>query len=712
MAFLVAQFALGPGVVLAAAPTANVGGPYTGDEGTQIAFNGDGNDAEDATNQLVFEWDFDFDGVFTVSQSGVNLTNPTHTYPDDGVFSVALRVVDTSTTTSEVVETIATVANIPPSASAGGAYTVDEGSALTFSGSATDPGQDTLTYEWDFDYDGATFDVDSSGEDLTAPSNTYPNDGSETIAMRVRDEDGGVSSVRTTTVTVSNVPPVANAGSSYTGNEGAQVTFSGSATDPGSDTWNFEWDFNFSGGSFQIDASGDGLTAPDHTYVDDGVYTVALRVRDDDSVSPVQTADVTISNVLPTADANGPYAVADGTPVTFAGSATDPGDDQLTYEWDFEYDGATFTTGGPAADSGIDLTGPSHTYPNDGVFTAALRVRDDDDVSAIVTAQVTVLPQTASVPTSTISIPASASVVEDDTGTNNTVDIVVTMSIAGNAAVNVDYATTDGTATAGADYQAASGTLSIPAGNLTATVQVVVIGDDIGEGSESFTLTLSNATTTGTSTALFITQGTTTVDIVDNESVSTDIPLSPGYNLIAIPVSLSAIDTARDIAEALLPGGQPPTDANIQAGPVTAVLRWTGASYLPWLSSNPGTNDFSIVAGESYFVRLQTPVPGDKLTVSGVPYTASVQLDLQGGFNLVSVPFATPGSYDSMTLAEAIRAHAGAPDLENGPVLSILKWDGVYSAWLRDFPTNGIFNIETVRGYFLRMNQQVLGFQP
>jgi len=36
----------------------------------------------------------------------------------------------------------------------------------------------------------------------------------------------------------------------------------------------------------------------------------------------------------------------------------------------------------------------------------------------------------------------------------------------------------------------------------------------------------------------------------------------------------------------------------------------------------------------------------------------------------------------------------------------------VYSPWLRDFPANRIFNIEAFRGYFLRMGQQVLGFQP
>ena len=72
------------------------------------------------------------------------------------------------------------------------------------------------------------------------------NDGTNTVALRVRDDDGGVSSIDTATTTVANVPPTANAGTTYTGNEGSVITFAGTATDPGNDTLNYEWDFTFS----------------------------------------------------------------------------------------------------------------------------------------------------------------------------------------------------------------------------------------------------------------------------------------------------------------------------------------------------------------------------------------------------------------------------------------------------------------------------------
>ena len=68
----------------------------------------------------------------------------------------------------------------------------------------------------------------------------------------------------------------------------------------------------------------------------------------------------------------------------------------------------------------------------------------------------------------------------------------VTLSRARAAATTVDYATSDGTASAGADYTAASSTLTFAAGETAKTVSVAVLDDAHDEGSETLTLTLSN----------------------------------------------------------------------------------------------------------------------------------------------------------------------------------------------------------------------------
>ena len=68
----------------------------------------------------------------------------------------------------------------------------------------------------------------------------------------------------------------------------------------------------------------------------------------------------------------------------------------------------------------------------------------------------------------------------------------VTLSRAATSAFTVDYATSDGSARAGEDYTAASGTLSLQAGESSATIEVGVLDDAHDEGEETLTLTLSN----------------------------------------------------------------------------------------------------------------------------------------------------------------------------------------------------------------------------
>lgn len=82
-------------------------------------------------------------------------------------------------------------------------------------------------------------------------------------------------------------------------------------------------------------------------------------------------------------------------------------------------------------------------------------------------------------------------VTEGDAGT---VNAVFTVTRAGdvNSAVSVDFATANVSATAGVDYVANAGTLNFGVGVLTQNVTVVVNGDTVFEGDETFNVNLSN----------------------------------------------------------------------------------------------------------------------------------------------------------------------------------------------------------------------------
>jgi hypothetical protein len=80
---------------------------------------------------------------------------------------------------------------------------------------------------------------------------------------------------------------------------------------------------------------------------------------------------------------------------------------------------------------------------------------------------------------------------EGDSGVSNS-NFIVRLNRVSDRDVLIDYVTNDGTATAGLDYNSASGTLTIPAGLLQATLPIGVIGDTLAEDDEFFTVSLSN----------------------------------------------------------------------------------------------------------------------------------------------------------------------------------------------------------------------------
>ena len=234
----------------------------------------------------------------------------------------------------------------------GGPYNGQEGSVIHFNGSGS---QDALTYSWNFG-DGNT----GTG---VSPTHTYADDNTYTVTLTCTN--GGLTDVGTTTATISNVAPTANAGSDQSGNEGQTLSFSGSATDPGSnDVLTYSWNF----GDGQT-GSGQNVT---HAFPDNDTYTVTLTVNDDDGGVDTDQLVVTTSNLPPTAEAGGPYSGIVNQPIQLYGSASDPGSadvSTLSYTWDLDNDG-----------SYDDATGanPAPTFTSEGTYPISVQVTDKD----------------------------------------------------------------------------------------------------------------------------------------------------------------------------------------------------------------------------------------------------------------------------------------------------------------------------------------------
>lgn len=182
--------------------------------------------------------------------------------------------------------------NDPPTANAGGPYTVNEGASVALSGSATDvdntPAQ--LTYEWDFDNNGS---FETPGQTPSFSAAMIDGPATPTIVLRVKDAAGGTATA-TATVTVNNVPPTANAGGPYFVDEGASITLSGSATDPApADTFTWAWNLDGTASTIESTEQNPGFSAA--AIPGPASRTVSLVVTDDDSsASAADQATVTI----------------------------------------------------------------------------------------------------------------------------------------------------------------------------------------------------------------------------------------------------------------------------------------------------------------------------------------------------------------------------------------------------------------------------------
>jgi PKD repeat protein len=374
---------------------------------------------------------------------------------------------------------IVNVTNAAAIVDAGANQSSREGQSVTFNGQFTDPGiLDTHTVVWNFG-DG------TSATRVLAPTHVYSDNGVYSVTLTVTDNNGATTT-DSLTVTVNNVAPtITNLSGDLLVDEGTTATFIATATDPGSDTLTYTWNF------------GDGTTATganvNHRFGDNGTYTVTLSVVDEDGGSTTKTLSVAVANVAPIVEAGTDQIIYADEPLHLNGRFTDPSLlDTHTITWDFG-DGTTASG---------SLT-PNHTYTNSGTYTVKLIVTDKDGAVTQDTFTTTVLRP----PSLTIS---DRTVVEGDDGTVTAL-FTVTLSEASTRPVTVGYTTADGTAIAGTDYSVTNGSLTFTPGQTSQTIAVQVAGDRLDEFDETFFLNLSGVTNAT------ITDAQGMVTIVDND---------------------------------------------------------------------------------------------------------------------------------------------------------------------------------------------------
>lgn len=325
------------------------------------------------------------------------------------------------------------VDNVAPSLSMSIVPSEGEGEDIDFEVGITDPGSDDLEVFWWGDCTGWPSVPRLYPNDPTSVPDPFPSievnprdvldgqlvvcgdDGTYLWNVRAVDDDGSITTM-SGTFSVSNEPPEyvltfcpQIVGCDPTRYEGESSEYWVMIEDPGSDDINLEWNWDDGSPSeialyYNDGMAPDPLNSPNgtypitvqdarnHSFGDDGTYNISVFAEDDDSgMSPIW-AEVIILNVAPSLRIAPPQRlnVDEGVRVTLQAEAIDPGSDDLTFIWSWEYgisESRTYYNDGlgPDPPDSPDGTFPfaisdssAHTYGDDCTCSVTLRVEDDD----------------------------------------------------------------------------------------------------------------------------------------------------------------------------------------------------------------------------------------------------------------------------------------------------------------------------------------------
>ncbi len=181
------------------APTATPDAPASVDEGTSFTLSL--SDVVDPGSDDTHTFAFDCgDGVYVSGAA----PSRSCTTSDDAMLAVRMKVTDDDGGATEYTDTVE-VRNVVP-----GSVTASFGPAslscaaatnATLGWSFTDPGADTWSAQVDWENDG-TFEASYTTDRSGSATHAYGSAGSHTAAIKILDDDGGVSAVKTATVVV------------------------------------------------------------------------------------------------------------------------------------------------------------------------------------------------------------------------------------------------------------------------------------------------------------------------------------------------------------------------------------------------------------------------------------------------------------------------------------------------------------------------------
>jgi PKD repeat protein len=264
--------------------------------------------------------------TYTDNGNGTGTFNFSPDFTQSGLFSVTFIASDGALADSEVVVITVTNVNRAPVLASIGPRSVNEGANLNFNTSATDPDGTTPTMTAINVPTNATYTNNGNGTGTFNFSPSFTQSGVYNVTFIA--SDGALADSEVVVITVTNVnraPVLASIGPRSV-NEGANLNFTTSATDPDGTTPTMTALNVPLHATYTDNGNGTGTFSFSPNFAQAGVYSITF-IASDGSLADNEVVVVTVvdaGNQRPVLAAIGPKSVLEGANLNFNVTATDP----------------------------------------------------------------------------------------------------------------------------------------------------------------------------------------------------------------------------------------------------------------------------------------------------------------------------------------------------------------------------------------------------
>ncbi len=299
-------------------------GPKSVDEGQTLSFKISATDP-DATIPVLTINNKPASAVFVDSGNGAGSFVWTPNFTESGLYNVTFKASDGELADSEVVQITVNNVNRPPVLAAIGAKNVDEGQTLSFKVTAADPDGNIPSLNVPNPPANAVFIDSGNGAGGFVFNPDFNQAGVYPVTFIA--SDGSLADTEIVNITVNNVnrPPVLAAIGAKSVDEGQNLSFKVSASDPDGSTPSLTALNAPPNANFVDSGNGSGGFTFSPNFTQDGVYPVTF-IASDGSLADTEIVNITVNdmNRAPVLDPIGPKTVQEGNTLSFRVFASDP----------------------------------------------------------------------------------------------------------------------------------------------------------------------------------------------------------------------------------------------------------------------------------------------------------------------------------------------------------------------------------------------------